>query len=148
MTTRKITLILVALMAITLTTSCEKQEARTIDQLPQQAKTFINTNFPGDPVTYILFNRDLLEKEYDVHLASGVELEFTYEGNWKEVDCHNNAVPAAIIPSAISDYVASYYPTFFITQITKTVMHGIIVELSNDFELVFDKNGNYIRIDD
>lgn len=151
MTTKKLTLLAVALAALTtLFAGCEKYDARNIDQLPENAKAFIETNFPADAVSYIyiLYVVDGLEKSYHVRLNSDIELDFFTDGTWKEVDCQYAAVPTAIIPTEIANYVTAHFPSNFITQITKTILKRYHVELNNDLELVFSNDGVYIGIDD
>ncbi len=36
--------------------------------------------------------------------------EFDKNGNWDKVDCHHAAVPAAIIPASIANYVKANFP--------------------------------------
>ncbi|MDE5633727.1 MAG: PepSY-like domain-containing protein, partial [Muribaculaceae bacterium] len=48
--------------------------------------------------------------EYEVDLASGAEIDFRDNGDWKEVKAaRGKAVPAAIVPAAISKYVAANF---------------------------------------
>ena len=59
----------------------------------------------------------------------------------------SRAVPAAIVPAAISKYVKAKFPNNTIVKISKKYA-GYDIELDSDLELKFDKNGNYIGIDD
>ena len=114
----------------------------TFQQLPQKAQQFINTHFSGVEVLSATVDDD-----YEVYLANGTKVEFTMQGEWKEVKCPGAAVPAAIIPAAISKYVKANFPNSTIVKIDKKYS-GYEVELNTDLELVFDKNGNFIGIDD
>ena len=58
------------------------------------------------------------------------------------------AVPAAIIPTAIQQYVTATFPGQIITKIDKERRYGYEIELSNDIELKFNKNGMIIGMDD
>ena len=69
------------------------------------------------------------------------------KGNWKEVDCKQDAIPVGFAPQLIYDYITANFPTNFISKISHNC-HGYDVELNNDLELKFDKNGNFKRIDD
>ena len=109
---------------------------------PQKAQQFINTHFSGVEVLSATVDDD-----YEVYLANGTKVEFTMQGEWKEVKCPGAAVPAAIIPAAISKYVKANFPNSTIVKIDKKYS-GYEVELNTDLELVFDKNGNFIGIDD
>ena len=114
----------------------------TFQQLPQKAQQFINTHFSGVEVLSATVDDD-----YEVYLANGTKVEFTLQGEWKEVKCPGSAVPAAIIPAAITQYVKAQFPNCSIVKIEKKYS-GYEVELNTDVELKFDKNGNFIRLDD
>jgi hypothetical protein len=42
--------------------------------------------------------------------VNGAKVEFTKNGEWKDVECKYGEVPAAIVPQQIRDYVAKNYP--------------------------------------
>ncbi|MBQ2332694.1 MAG: PepSY-like domain-containing protein, partial [Prevotella sp.] len=72
-----------------------------VEQLPKAAKDFVAKYFPGQNIIYA-------EKEYGKYEArfnNGMEIEFDKKGNWDKVDCKTTAVPAALIPEAIAQYV-------------------------------------------
>ncbi len=115
----------------------------TFAQLPQKAQQFITKHFSG--VEFLSGKQD--DGEYEVYLTDGTEIDFTATGDWKDVDCHTRAVPAAIVPAAISKYVKAKFPNNTIVKISKKYA-GYEIELDNDLELKFGKNGNYIGIDD
>lgn len=73
--------------------------------------------------------------EYEVDLASGAEVDFRENGDWKDVKAaRGKAVPAAIIPSAITKYVATNHKGTRIVEISRK-RGGYEVELSNGKEL-------------
>lgn len=114
----------------------------TFQQLPQKAQTFINTHFKGVEVLSATVDDD-----YEVYLANGTKVEFTMQGDWKEVKCPGTAVPAAIVPAAISKYVKTNFANSMIIKIDKKYS-GYEIELNNGMELKFDKSGNFLAIDD
>ena len=114
----------------------------TFKELPQKSQQFITTHFSGVEVLSVTVDDD-----YEVYLANGTKVEFTLQGEWKEVKCHGSAVPAAIIPAAITKYVKAQFPNTTIVKIDKKYS-GYEVELNNDLELKFDKNGNFLAVDD
>ena len=115
----------------------------TFAQLPQKAQQFINTHFSS--VGFLSAKQD--DGEYEVMLKDGTKIDFTLQGDWKEVDCHVTAVPAAIVPAGITQYVKTNFPNNIITKIEKKY-GGYDIELNNDLELKFDKNGNFLYADD
>ena len=80
------------------------------NQLPAQAQSFLNENFADVKISYAKQETDFIERSYEVVLADGTKLEFTKKGNWKEVDCRFDEVPAAIVPEAIKSYLRKNYP--------------------------------------
>lgn len=116
-------------------------------KLPLPAQSFLKEHFSEETISYITIDEELLSTEYDVIFISGVEVEFSKNGNWKEVDCKKNAVPKAIIPQKISQYVNENFGETFITKIEKN-RREYEIKLSNKIELDFDLDGNFKRIDD
>ncbi len=114
-----------------------------VEQLPQAAKSFVQKNFPNNTIIYA-------EKEmfsYEARLDDGTEIDFDRKGNWDKVDCKLNAVPSAIIPAPILNYVQKTFPNAEIVKIDKE-RHGYDIELSNDIELKFNKKGAFMGMDD
>ena len=87
-----------------------------------------------------------MDDDYEVYLANGTKVEFTLQGDWKEVRCAGG-VPAAIVPAAISKYVKTNYANAAIVKIDKKYS-GYEVELNNGLELKFDTKGKFLAIDD
>ena len=114
-----------------------------VEQLPKAAKDFVAKYFPGQNIIYA-------EKEYGKYEArfnNGTEIEFDKKGNWDKVDCKTTAVPAALIPEAIVQYVQANFAGAVITKIDKE-RYGYEIELSNDIDLKFNKQGALIGMDD
>ena len=116
-------------------------------QLPAAAKTFVKQYFKNRTVSLAKKDVDFGSTTYDVVLNSGTKIEFNNKGEWKEVDCAPAAVPSALIPSAIASYVKANYANCKIVKIERDAA-GYDIELSNDVDLQFDKQGNFVRIDD
>ena len=118
----------------------------TYDQIPQAAKTFVTTHFADKQVSYAKID----DGKYEVKLADGSELEFTKAGEWIKVDCKYSAMPAsvvALVPAGIPLSVEERFPGAVIVKIDKG-WRNIEVELDNDLDLVFNKKGDLVRIDD
>lgn len=127
-------------------------DSYTIDreQLPAEAQAFLTRHFPKAKVGMIKVDRHLLKKtDYDVRLTDGTTIEFKNNGKWESVDCGRNAVPDAIIPKAILDYVKKKGNGASIVKIEKESW-GYEIELSDRVEMKFDLLGNFksAKIDD
>lgn len=139
-------LILTTILTITGIISC-KDSIITADRLPDAARSFINEYFAENTISYIKKDRGLANISYEVVLQDGTEIEFDKSGNWDSIDCKRNAVPAGLVPDAISEYVQVNFPGQLIVKIDREAF-GYEVELSSDLELKFDKNGKMLEIDD
>ncbi len=145
---KKILLILVAIFSVgVLAASADNDKLINKNQLPAPAQKFIDKHFAGIDLVYAKEEYNILFSSYEVRLANGAKLEFSNKGNWEEVDCQSNEVPAAIIPQPIRAYVSKNYPAEKILMIEKN-RNDYEVKLSNRLELKFDKNFNIYDIDD
>ncbi|WP_394774158.1 PepSY-like domain-containing protein [Flavobacterium sp.] len=143
----------IALSLLVTTTSCDsddddRETVITAADLPQTASTFITTYFPN--ATYqVIKKQDKPDSDgsvYDVYLTNGFEIDFDANGNWIDIDGNNQVIPVALIPEKINTYVTANYPNQFITSIDNERTYTEI-ELNNKVELVFDLQGNFLRID-
>ena len=95
----------------------------------------------------VLFQEQNADGTYTVILDNGVKIEFGSTGKWESVKSRNGAIPASVIPVKISDYVSNYYKSLGIEKIERK-RYGYEVELTNDLDLKFDLNGNFLGLDD
>lgn len=146
MKNKKLLLILTALLAIIGLVSC-KDFIITADQLPDTARSFVDEYYPETSISFVKKDRDLTKTTYEVVLQDGTEIDFNKSGEWDNIDCKRNAVPAALVPVAITEYVQSNFPGQMIVKIDRE-SYGHEIELSGDLELKFDKNGKLLHIDD
>lgn len=111
--------------------------------LPTEAQSFIKTHFANVKVLQV--TKEFAE--YEVTLADRSKLEFDRSGNWKKVNCRGSAIPESVIPSRIQTYINDNYSSDNVRTIERNIL-GYEVKLSSGFELKFDKNCNFKRIDD
>lgn len=140
---KSILLVLIVSIISSLSACNSDDKPITTDQLPEKALVFLKQYFYG--IDVISAEKD--KKTYEVKLAEGNEVEFDKNGEWKEVKCPKG-IPGAIIPKGVFKYVGSKYDrSVRMVQIERT-KHGYEVDLSNKVELIFDKDGNFVRVDD
>ncbi|MBF0596789.1 PepSY-like domain-containing protein [Faecalibacter rhinopitheci] len=116
--------------------------------LPNEGQLFITTHFPGTTISVVeKYNPAKADGTmYEVKLSNGVEIDLDQAGNWIEVDAPSYAsLPTSFILPNIVNYIETNYPAQGINSIDKTVA-GFDVELVNDIDLIFDTNGNFLRI--
>ena len=61
---------------------------------------------------------------YEVLLTDRTEIDFDSNGNWTDVDCKKAAVPEALIPVSVKEYVKTNFPQEIITKIERRHLHG------------------------
>lgn len=118
----------------------------SVNELPQVSRDFIQKHFADDKVSYAKID----DGKYEVRLASGAEIDFCRDGEWDKVDCKFAAVPEEIlnqVPAGITEYVTANFPGAVIVKVDKERFR-IEVELDNDLDLEFSKNGKFLKIDD
>ncbi len=145
---KKFAVLTVALLFVfALTGRADNDRPIAVDQLPQKAQQFIKQHFPKSKIALAKEEREFLDLRYEVVFANSVKIEFLKDGEWKEVDCKYSAVPAAIVPVKIAEYVAKNYEDVQIVKIDRD-KREYEVDLSNGLELTFDTKFNLIDIDD
>ena len=145
---KKIIIIALAVLSLGILTANADNDRLTVkENLPKKALLFIESNFKDAKITYVKDERDYLERSYEVLFANGTKVEFNRNGEWKEVDCRRSAVPSAIVPAKILNYVNSTYPGVKIVRIEHD-RTDYELKLSNNLELTFNKKLNIIDIDD
>ena len=91
-------------------------------QLPLTARNFINQYFSKPHISHIKIESEILQtKKYEVLLTDRTEIDFDKKGNWLEVDCKKSAVPEALIPVPVKEYVKANFPREIITKIDADV---------------------------
>ena len=144
---KKIVFLFISLFAMNLVVLAGNDKPIQVSEMPKAAQLFIKNHFADLSVAMAKVETDFLDKNYDVVFTNGNKVEFDKKGNWTNVDCEHTQVPVAILPEAIRQYVAKNYPDAKVLKIEVTDRKGYDVELSNGFELEFDKRMNVIDVD-
>lgn len=143
---KKLALLFAIAFAFQTAVFADNDKPITIDQLPQSAQLFINKHFNGKSVAIAKIESGIIERSYDVIFTNGDKLEFDRKGNWTDIDCKYSEVPAAAVPAQITDYVKKNHAGVKIIKIERE-KNRHDVDLSNGWELTFDKKFNVIDID-
>lgn len=137
---------LVCLLSLQTAALADNDYPITVNQLPATAQQTLKKHFSAQKVALAKMESGLIEKSYDVIFTNGSKIEFDRNGNWTEISCKGTAVPAALIPAAISSYVKSNYPGAAIYKIEKD-RRKYEVDLSNGIEITFNTRFQVIDID-
>lgn len=116
------------------------------EQLPAPAKEFINANYPGEKVSYVVVDDDVIKPDYTVRLANGVEIQFENSGALEKITARTG-VPEAVVPVQISDYVEANFPDTVIVEY-EIGRRDFSVDLSNGLELRFNGKFKLVELDD
>jgi hypothetical protein len=130
------------------TISCDDDNDKVLEQseLPQAAKTFVELHFPQQTIKYTARDED----DYQVTLDNGVTMEFNLDGSWDEVNGNGADIPASIIeflPASLLGYLSDNYASIPVIRLEMD-RSNYEIELSNRVELVFDTDGNFLRLDE
>ena len=139
--------IILATASVVAATFVDDDRAIKYEQLPAKARKFIASHFPNEQPSYTFEDRDLAHTEYKVMLENGAKIEFDGNGEWSDVECRGGAVPAAIVPAKIADYVAKHHASSTIVEISKD-RYEWDVKLNNGIELEFNSDYRLVDVDD
>lgn len=119
----------------------------TIERLPVQARLFLDNHFASVEVLYASIDRELLGSSYEVMLSNGLQIEFTRNGNWREIKSSHTPIPLTVVPRHIADYIRRNYPKAALRQVE--IEHGEYeVRLSNGVEIIFGRDMRLVRSND
>lgn len=125
--------------------SCEKEVLISKNELPLEITVYIATHFSENEIIQVVKDKDGLDLTYDITLENGFFLEFNRKKEIKDIE-GTFKLPDSVIPSALLDYVSTYYADNFIVGWEIDDKNQQIT-LDNGLELLFTMSGNYIRID-
>ena len=132
---------------ITASFAGDRERPITLDKLPAAAQEFLAANFKDLTLAYAVEDPKFIGSEYEVIYTDRTEVDFESNGEWSSVERKYAAVPAAIVPVQIADYVKKSFAGESIRQIDRD-KYTWEVELSNGLEIKFDPNFQVIDIDD
>lgn len=106
--------------------------------LPQNAQTFISSNFQGANVAYVEQDYD----DFEVRLSNGIKIEFWKDGNWKKIESYTGVNPS-LLPASVAQTITKTYPNVNIVKIEKE-WNGFEIKMANMMKLYLDLNGNLL----
>lgn len=139
--------ILASILTFACVASADNERAVSFERLPDNARNFILTAFPGEKLAYARQERDFLEVHYEVVLVGGAKIEFDRRGNWTSIECRYSTLDPDLIPVPIRNYVDGAYAGAGYREISRD-RREYEVKLTYGIELTFDRNFNLMDIDD
>ncbi|WP_353116979.1 PepSY-like domain-containing protein [Myroides odoratus] len=128
------------------------EEEQLIDYaaLPASVQSLLKTHFAASEVVLIKQETEAKETTYKVYTNDGFKIEFNQQGDWTEIESkQGKTIPSALLPTPLITYIQTNYSDFNFTGIEKK-RNGFEVELKKEkqeIELLFDKEGNFLRLD-
>ena len=119
----------------------------TFEELPAKAQEFVTTYFSAHSIRFVRMEIDVTKTEYTVRFANGMEIEFNSNGDWDEVESHSECLPSGFLLEPILDFLSRNHPNACLHEIARS-RHKIEVELASGLEIIFNKNGEFLRYDD
>lgn len=143
---KKLILIIVSIAAFVSVAGAEDKPV-TFNQLPEGARTFLDTNYQKVKLVLATKDDDFIRPEFNVVLENGVAIQFDNDGRLEKISSRSGDIPAAVIPKQITDIVKSHYPDAYIVEY-EVDRKTYEVKLSNRIEITFDSSFRMIEIDD
>ncbi|NJW53079.1 PepSY-like domain-containing protein [Salinimicrobium oceani] len=115
--------------------------------LPQAILDYITTNYPNNTIWKAEIEDN---NNYEVELNDETELIFDQQGNFLGIDDDDDDdfgdedVAAGDLPAAVRDFISTYFPNATVEEAERENNGNYEVELSNDVELIFDADGNFL----
>ena len=123
----------------------------------QKITAYINENHSGKTITEVEIENQIIE----VELNGNIELSFNlsgdflgtkvddedYNDNENEYRSLSGSSLSEVVQQKIKAYINAHYPNDTIAEV-EIENQKIEVELYSDIELIFDLNGNFVRLDD
>lgn len=143
---KKLILIIVSIAAFVSVAGAEDKPV-TFNQLPEGARTFLDTNYQKVKLVLATKDDDFIRPEFNVVLENGVAIQFDNDGRLEKIASRSGDIPAAVMPKQITDIVKSHYPDAYIVEY-EVDRKTYEVKLSNRIEITFDSSFRMIEIDD
>ena len=137
------------LIAATLTFSVASAQDKkvTFNDLPADAINFVREHFLVDHIASVWKDTDYNDEEYTVIFRDGLEIEFNGNGDWKELKARHGKVPDHVVPEKILAHVSATFPFESIKEVSRNLTKKRYkAELTDDQELKFDENFNFIGV--
>lgn len=120
--------------------------------LPQAILNYISTNYPNNTVKEAEIEDN---NNYEVELNDGTELIFDQQGNFLGIDDDDDDdygdedIAPGDLPANMLNFINIHFPGTTIDEAERENNGNYEIELSNDVELIFDSDGNFLgRADD
>ena len=142
---KKILFAILAAFSLQVATAQDKKV--DFNELPADAINFVRQHFLVADINSVWKDVDYKDEEFSVIFKDGLEIEFNGEGDWKEIKVHRGKVPDHVVPEKILAHVSATFPFESIKEVSRNLTKKRYkAELTDDQELKFDENFNFIGV--
>ena len=142
---KKMTLVALLLGLFSLSACARGKQPVAFQNLPEMVKSAVLKNYSDTLVQYITWEKTIGKDKYEFLLQDGTKMEYYENGQLHKIKSLAG-VPDVLIPEPVLKYVRATFPHANITEF-KSESLSQEVELNNDIELVFNRRGDFLRID-
>lgn len=141
---KSLTVTILTLILTGFTGISQSNSLQTIS-LPDTITQYVNLHFPEQTIIEIDREIEGFQRIYEIELNDGTEIDITKNGEPLKIET-KNAIPVSVIPATVLAYVNANFPQNSIKEweIKKKRQK---IELTDNRELIFDLEGNFIRFD-
>ena len=132
-------------MSLALLLASCSDEIMNDDEKPKEIIEYVSSHFPSLEILQIIKDFDGLSFTYEVIIEENYYIEFSKKFKVLEVSGIKK-LPDSVIPAKILNYVTENYPDNYIKS-WELDDKNQQVELDNDVELIFNKRGDFLKID-
>lgn len=132
-------------MSLALLLATCSDEIMNDDEKPKEIIEYVSSHFPSLEILQIIKDFDGLSFTYEVIIEENYYIEFSKKFKVLEVSGIKK-LPDSVIPAKILNYVTENYPDNYIKS-WELDDKNQQVELDNDVELIFNKRGEFLKID-
>ena len=143
---KKITLIALLISVFALGACARGKQPVAFENVPQVVQTEMQKTYAPNQIQYITFQKELGRKIYTFVLGEGTKVKYDHKGILRKVD-NKGGINETLVPEVIMEYVRKTFLNATITEY-KYERSCQEVELNNSIELVFNKRGKFLRIED
>ncbi|MEG1573813.1 MAG: PepSY-like domain-containing protein [Bacteroidales bacterium] len=143
----KLTTYILIIIALVITTACERIVLIELDELPAVSQRFIENNFSDTKINTVEKLRG--EPRYRVRLINDIMIWFYKDGDWQKVERPNEVLSLHLLnnllPSNIIAYlIGNHSDTGAISVWKSSHGYNIILNTRPDIIIKFDNNGYII----
>jgi len=125
---------------------CDKESIVSASDLPSQIQDYVTAHFPNNNILQVTKDREGFKHNYELILDESITLEFNKKHEIVDIDGISK-LPDSVVPEKLLLYISTNFTENYIIGWEKEDKNQEI-KLDNDMDLVFNMNGDFLKIDD